>query len=93
MIVALLRSGHCPKTKYYSHRIGMEGNAACERCGEVEGNDHWVECQATVCHAIAEGVSVEKLWEEDRVVRYIRKEIHNKDKVKKERKEANCCNI
>ena len=37
MIVVQLRSGHCPKTKYYRHRIGMEDNAACERCGEVDG--------------------------------------------------------
>ena len=51
----------------------MEDNAACKRCGEVEGKDHWVECQATARHAMAEGVSVKQLWEEDGVVRYIRK--------------------
>ena len=55
VIVAQLRSGHCPKTKYYRHRIGMEYNAACEGCGEVQGKDHWVECQATARHAMAEG--------------------------------------
>ena len=53
--------------------MGMEDNAACERCREVEGKDHWVECPATTRHAMAEGVSVEQLWEEDRVVRYIRR--------------------
>ena len=37
VIVALLRSGHCPKTKYYKHKIGMEDSAACKRCEEVDG--------------------------------------------------------
>ena len=58
MIVGQLRSGHCPKTKYYRHRIWMEEYAACKKCGEVEENDNWME-----------GVSVERLWVEDWVTR------------------------
>ena len=30
VIVAQLRSGHCPKPRYYRHKIGMEANAACK---------------------------------------------------------------
>ena len=32
VIVGELRNSHCPKTKYYRHKIGIEANAACKRC-------------------------------------------------------------
>ena len=46
VILAQLRAGHCPKTKYYQHRIGMSDDARCERCGQEESKDHWLECDA-----------------------------------------------
>ena len=41
VIVVQLRSGHCPKTKYYRHRIGMEDIAACERCRRCRERTSW----------------------------------------------------
>ena len=33
VIMAQLRSGHCPKTKYYEKRIGKAIDARCYVCG------------------------------------------------------------
>ena len=44
MLAAQLRSGHCMRTGYYQHRIGKRASPHCDRCGEVEEKDHWLEC-------------------------------------------------
>ncbi len=31
---------------YYKHRIGAREMANCERCGVIEGKDHWLECES-----------------------------------------------
>ena len=44
VLLAQLRAGHCPKTRYYQKRVGISEDGRCERCGEEEEKDHWVEC-------------------------------------------------
>ena len=44
VIMAQLRSGHCPKTKYYKKRIRKAMDARCDDCGEEEDKDHILEC-------------------------------------------------
>ena len=48
VLMAQLRAGHCPRTRYmyYEHRIGWRDDAKCEKCGEEESKDHWLECKS-----------------------------------------------
>ena len=45
VLLAQLRVGHCPRTRYWRQRIGLEEKRACEDCGEEEGKDHWLTCE------------------------------------------------
>ena len=45
VVFAQLPAGHCPKTDYYQQRIGKEESANCDRCGQVQSKDHWLECE------------------------------------------------
>ena len=44
VVMAQLRSGHCPSTSYYMKRIGSMEQAGCEDCGESDEKDHILEC-------------------------------------------------
>ena len=41
---AQVRSGHCPRTKYYRKRFGEAEDRLCEDCGEEEDRDHLLKC-------------------------------------------------
>ena len=41
---AQVRSGHCPRTKYYCKRFGEAEDGLCEDCGEEEDRDHLLKC-------------------------------------------------
>uniref|UniRef100_A0A1I8FYX0 Kinesin light chain 3 n=1 Tax=Macrostomum lignano TaxID=282301 RepID=A0A1I8FYX0_9PLAT len=49
VLLAQLRSGHCPILRQYRHRIGLEPEATCPACGEApEDLKHLLlECRAT----------------------------------------------
>jgi ribonuclease HI len=46
VIAAQVRSGHCPRTRYYQARINQDPPPICELCDEVMEKDHLVECEA-----------------------------------------------
>ena len=44
VLLAQIRSGHYPNTRYYEKRTGKEKEARCSESGEEEEKDHWLEC-------------------------------------------------
>ena len=56
VLLAQIRTGHCPNTRYYAKRTGKEKEARCSECGEEEEKDHWLECVRWEEVRIAEGI-------------------------------------
>ncbi len=46
VVLAQVRAGHCPSTKYYQKRFGIAEEAKCDDCSEEEGKDHVWDCAA-----------------------------------------------
>ena len=73
VILAQLRSGHCPKTKYYKKRIGKVIDATCDDCGEEENKDHIWECIRWEIERRRLGLDgLGALREEDIALKYLR---------------------
>jgi ribonuclease HI len=73
VLMAQLRGGHCPTTRYYQHSIGLVDDAVCEDCGEVEDKVHIFECprwESLRSSMEVEGRAV--LGKEEVAVRYLR---------------------
>ena len=74
VILAQLRTGHCSRTKYYQHRIGMTEDNTCEDCGEAEGKDHVFECPRLERLRRSLNIEgVEALGDEEAAVWYLKK--------------------
>ena len=74
VLLAQLRAGHCPRTRYWRQRVGLEAVSACEACGEEESKDHWLLCDRW------EGVRRElgifdlaAIRDEGRILRFLRR--------------------
>ena len=73
VMLAQLRAGHCARTKYYKKRIGQLEDATCEKCGEEEEKDHWMECPAWETTRRRMGLlDLGDIWDEEKVLRYLR---------------------
>jgi ribonuclease HI len=46
VLLAQLRAGHCPRTKYWRGRFLNSEDTQCDDCGEEESKDHVWECPA-----------------------------------------------
>lgn len=44
VVMAQVRTGHCSRTNYWRHRMGLQEEGRCEGCAVQEEKDHWWEC-------------------------------------------------
>ena len=44
VVMVQLRAGHCPLTEYYKQRVGEMECRVCDKCGQNQSKDHWLDC-------------------------------------------------